>query len=368
MSLLTDLGEALNIRSRTSFVRRVGLAVLATTMVAAAAACGGTEPETGAGELTVDDTGKLSETVKVTITIPNKSTSTVPWLMESTFGEFKKRNIDLEVRVLKSSDAMVLLAKGEIDGIHTGLSAGLLNAITGGAEIRAVMPSGYEPDDGQSGWYVSTKALNGRTFEPSMMKGQAFASGQGASGTVVLGLAGLLETAGLTLADVNVKTLASPDIATALENGAIFGGSVVPPFNAALEEKKAAIRIAPNSPADHPSGVILFGPSLLTDKPAVGKAVVSALLATFGHMQHDYVNDPTTGPLIAKALDQSWDTVKAGGPGKILKLKPEFPANYIVTYEQVWRQVDGTLNYSGSIDPAKVLDTTILDWATARAS
>ncbi|WP_344076630.1 ABC transporter substrate-binding protein [Luedemannella helvata] len=339
---------------------------LVTTLVAATAACGSDEPQTG--ELTVDDTGKLSETAKVTVTIPNKSTSIIPWLMEDAFGEFKKRNIDLEVKVLKSSDAMVLLAKGEIDGIHTGLSAGLLNAITGGAEIRAVMPSGYEPDDGQSGWYVSTKALNGRTFEPSMMKGQSFASGQGASGTVVLGLAGLLATAGMTLADVNVKTLASPDIATALENGAIFGGSVVPPFNAALEEKKAAVRVAPNSPADHPSGVILFGPSLLTDRPAVGKAVVSALLATFGHMQGDYVNDPTTGPLIAKALDQSWDTVKAGGPGKILKLKPEFPANYIVTYEQVWRQVDGTLNYSGSIDPAKVLDTTFLDWATARVS
>jgi NitT/TauT family transport system substrate-binding protein len=346
-------------------LRRAGLSALALAVLAWATACGGgSSVPTG---LTVDDNGKLSELTKVTVTIPVKSTATVPWLLDEAFGEFKKRNIDLDVQVVKSSDAMVLLAKGEIDAIQTGMSAGLLNAIQGGSDLRAVMPSGFEPEDGKSGWYVSTASLNGRPFTVSMMKGQTFASSQGASGTTVLGLSELLATANLTLADVTVKTLSTPDIATALENGALFGGSVVLPYNVALEEKNAAFRVAPNSPDGYPSGIVLFGPSLMIDKPAVGKAVVSALLATFAHLQGDHVNDPTIGPLIAKALDQDWDTLKAAGPGKIWKLQPEFPDNYVVRYERTWRQIPGTLNYDGSLDPAKVLDTTYLDWALAQS-
>ena len=350
-----------------SNLRRTGLPLLAVVVLACASACGGADNSTTPTALTVDDTGKLSELTKVTVTIPVKSTSTVPWLLDAEFGEFRKRNIDLDVQVVKSSDAMVLLAKGEIDAIQTGMSAGLMNAINGGSDLRAVMPSGFEPDDGKSGWYVSTKSLGGKPFDVAAMKGQTFASSQGASGTTVLGLSELLATGNLTLADVNIKTLATPDIATALENGALFGGSVLIPFNVPLEEKKAAFRVAPNSPDGFPSGIVLFGPSLVKDKPMVGRAVVSALLATFGHLQGDHVNDPTTGPVVAKALDQGWDTLKAAGPGKIWKLKPEFPANYVGRYESTWRQIPGTLSYEGSIDPTKVLDTSYLDWALSRS-
>jgi ABC-type nitrate/sulfonate/bicarbonate transport system substrate-binding protein len=339
----------------------------ALALLAGAAACGSDDESAARADVTVDGTGMLSELTKVTVTIPVATTSTVPWLMEDAFGEFEKRNIDLEVRIAESSDSMVLLAKGEIDGIQTGLSAGLLNAIDGGSELRVVMPSGYEPPTGKNGWYVSTDALGGKKFDAAMMEGKSFGSSQGASGTTVLGLSQLLETAGLTLADVTVKTVPSTDTVTALENGALFGGSVLAPLNVTLEEHDSAIQVAPNSPDGYPSGIVIFGPSLMEDNPAVGKAVVSALLATYGHLQGDYVNDPATGPQVAEALDQSWETLKSGGPGKIWKQDPEFPDGYVKSYEEVWRQIPGTLSYDGSIDPADVVDTEYVDWAGQHA-
>lgn len=339
-----------------------GVVLLATTL----AGCGGKDSSSADG-VTVDDSGKLSKLTPVTITLPAKLESFSAVIMDDEWGEFKKRNIKLNIKIAKSSDALVLLAKGEVDGVLSGISANILNAVKQGAELRLVMPGELAVPNSKTGWWASKKALNGKTFEPSMLKGKTLASSQGANGSSILGIYDLLKGAGLSMSDITVKTLPSTDIITALENGAVFGGVVTQPLNAALEKNDSAVQIAEQARPDFASTTMIFGPSLLKDKPQVGKAFISAMLATYReHLQGDYVNDPARGQALAKALDVTWDRLKLA-PSGIWPTTPSYPDNYIEVYEEIWRQVPDTLTYQGNIDPKSIIDTSYLEWALGKS-
>lgn len=348
-------------------MRRGGLTAAGLALLGTLVGCGGGDTSSGKN-ITVDDTGKLSEPVTVTVTVPAKLEVFAPVLMEDQWGEFKKRNIDLKVKTVTSSDALVLLAKGQVDGVYTGISANIFNSVKGGAGLRLVMPGELFDQNIKTGWWVSTKALGGRAFQPSMLKGKTLASSQGANGSSILGLYDVLKSSGLGISDVKIKTLPNPDIITALENGAVFGGVVTQPLNIPLEKNKAAVKFAAQARPGFASTAMVFGPSLLKDKPDVGKAFIAAMVAAYrDHLQGDYVNDSTRGPALAKALDLTWDQLKLSPPG-IWPTAPAFPAGYIEVYEEIWRQVPGTLTYEGKIDPATVLDTTGLKWAIDHAT
>jgi NitT/TauT family transport system substrate-binding protein len=342
--------------------RRTALAAAALATVAAAlAGCGGDKKVTPSA--TEDSSGRLAELTPVKITMAGKFGSVAPVLTESTYGEFRKLNIDLQVDIVKSSDAMVLLAKGEIDAIFTGPSAGLYNAVKAGNQIKIAVPGSYQPSNNKGGWWVSTKALGGQQYSPELLKGKTLASSQGAVGASVLGLSQELAKAGLKITDVEIKTMGSADIATAIVNGAVFGGVLTQPFNVVVEEANAGFRFATGAPDSYPNTIILFGPSMLND-PAKANAFVAGFLATTrNHYQGDYVNDPERGPIVAKALDLTWEQLK-DVPADIWPINPTFPDGYIKAYEDVWRQVPGTLAYDGNIDVASILELSYLQNAS----
>ncbi|WP_344076652.1 hypothetical protein [Luedemannella helvata] len=339
--------------------RRAALAAAtAATLAIALAGCGGDSNEV-TPQATADSSGKLAQLTPVKITMAGKFGSVAPVLTESTYGEFKKLNVDIQTEIVKSSDAMVLLAKGEIDAIFTGPSAGLYNAVKGGNEIKIAVPGSYQPPNNKGGWWVSKKALGGQEYSPALLKGKTLASAQGAVGASVLGLSQELAKANLKITDVEIKTLGSADIATAVINGAVFGGVLTQPFNVAVEEADAGFRFATGAPDSYPNTIILFGPSMLKD-PAKANAFVAGFLATTrNHYQGDYVNDPQRGPVLAKALDLTWEQLK-DVPADIWPTDPKFPPGYVKAYEDVWRQVPGTLSYEGTLDESAILDLTYL--------
>ena len=64
--------------------------------------------------------------------------------------------------------------------------------------------------------------------------------------------------------------------------------------------------------------------------------------------------------IVAKALDLTWDQLKAV-PADIWPVNPTFPAEYVTAYEDVWRQVPGTLSYDGKIDTKSILNTSYVE-------
>jgi NitT/TauT family transport system substrate-binding protein len=344
-----------NLRRRAAFA-----AAAALTVSAALAGCA---DDSGATQKSAtDSSGKLSEMTKVTVSMAGKYGSVAPVLTESTYGEFKKHNIDLQTEEITSSDALVLLAQGKIDAIFTGPSAALYNAVQGGAEVKITLPGSYQPPNNKGGWWVSRKALGDREYSPELLKGESLGSAQGATGASVLGLSQELAKADLSITDVEVKTLDSVDIVTAVENGSLFGGVLTQPLNVPVEEADAGFRFAAGAPDSYPNTIMLFGPSMLDD-PAKAQAFVDGFLATTrNHYQGDYINDPERGPVVAKALDLTYDQLKAI-PSDIWPVNPTFPDEYVESYEEVWRQVPDTLSYEGNVDPATILDTTYLDKA-----
>ncbi|GAA0710770.1 ABC transporter substrate-binding protein [Dactylosporangium roseum] len=330
-------------------------------LAAAAMGCSSGGKDKTPTDLSVDSNGKLSQPTTITVALPARLGAFTDALMAQEWGEFQARNLKVDLKLIPSSDALVLLAKGDVDVVLTGISANLLNAASSGIDIRLAMPQYLTNPKGKTGWYVSTKALGGATFSPEMLKGKTVASSQGSDGASILGLVDTLRSANLTLKDVTVKKMASADMVTALENGAVFAAVVSEPLNVALEAKRSAVMFTSVSRPDWPPASAIFGPNLLKKHPAVAKAYAAAILATRAKLAGDYVNDPKRAPEVAKALDLSMEQLQSA-TSYVWKTDLRFPDGYVEQYQDIWKQAD-LLTYSTKLSGADIVDTSALDWA-----
>ncbi|HKS61705.1 MAG TPA: ABC transporter substrate-binding protein [Xanthobacteraceae bacterium] len=156
-------------------------------------------------------------------------------------GYFKEHNIKVEIELLESSaNAIALLAQGRLNMIAGGISAGYFNALEKNLPItivadRVTTPIGHNlmlrPD-----LKDSVKDLRG-------LKGKVIASnGPGSISTYETGK--MLETVGLSIADVEVKIFPFTQMALALNNKAVDAAIVIPPFVSQFIEQGHALAFA----------------------------------------------------------------------------------------------------------------------------
>lgn len=341
-------------RGRTAMAAAAGLTMLAV-------ACG--SPEADSGSATITEDGSLSERTKMTITIPGKQLPILAPIMAKAWGEFDERNLDVTIETLASDEAFPLLATGKVDAIWTGPTAGLFNAVNDGADVRMVAPGNYLSDESGGGIWVSTKLLDGKEFDPSMLKGKKFASSQGNTGTSMVAFSEMLSSGGVSVDDVEIVTMSASDAVPALENGSIAGAIVQEPLDVTLEEHDTAVRIWPQFPDGWNNTTLLFGPSMLRDNPDVGKVFVAALRSTYvDRLQGDYLSDPKRVADIAKALEQPVEVLQQS-TSDVYPTELSFPDEYVATHERVWRQWPGLLTYDEPLSRDQVIDSRFMDWA-----
>lgn len=156
-------------------------------------------------------------------------------------GYFKEHGIKVEIELLDSSaNAIALLAQGRLNMIAGGISAGYFNALEKNLPItivadRVTTPIGHNlmlrPD-----LKDSVKDLRG-------LKGKIIASnGPGSISTYETGK--MLETVGLSIADVEIKIFPFTQMALALNNKAVDAAIVIPPFVSQFIEQGHALAFA----------------------------------------------------------------------------------------------------------------------------
>jgi NitT/TauT family transport system substrate-binding protein len=167
-----------------------------------------------------------------------KSISSVATLTAIEKGYFKEVGIKVETEDLDTSaNVIALLAQNQLQVVEGGISAGYFNALDKNLPITMVMDRVSSP----LGHHLMLRPdLKGQITRLKDLKGKIIASnGQGSVSTYEVGK--MLETDGLTIADVDIKVLPFNQMAIAFTNKAIDAAIVIPPFTSQFIDKGFAV-------------------------------------------------------------------------------------------------------------------------------
>ncbi|HEY6254739.1 MAG TPA: ABC transporter substrate-binding protein [Xanthobacteraceae bacterium] len=156
-----------------------------------------------------------------------KSISSVATLTAIEKGYFKAAGIRVETEDLDTSaNVIALLAQNRLQIVEGGISAGYFNALEKNLPITMVADRVSSPLGHQ---LMIRPDLKGQITRLKDLKGRTVASnGQGSVSTYEVGK--MLETDGLSIADVDIKVLPFTQMALAFTNKAIDAAIVIPPF------------------------------------------------------------------------------------------------------------------------------------------
>ena len=170
-----------------------------------------------------------------------RSTSSAAELMAIERGYFKEYGIKLEIEDLDSSaNAIALLAQNRYQIVAGGISAGYFNALEKNLPVtivadRVTTPIGHN--------LMLRPDLKDSIKDIRALKGKIIASnGPGSISTYETGK--ILETVGLSIADVEVKIFPFTQMALALNNKAVDAAIVIPPFVSQFIEQGHAVAFA----------------------------------------------------------------------------------------------------------------------------
>ncbi len=280
-------------------VRRVTALVLASlasaALITGCASNGGTDV---AGLSTSYEPVPLAEETVVHFggSDPTEGMSAV--LIADEMGEFAKENIVIDWQWMPGPDLVTSVATGTLDAMYGGMSVGMVNAISGGAEIRLVATNASSSvQDGL--WVKSELAAAG----PAALKGKTIASPSGAGINGIVPISEYLAEGGLTIDDVNIIMVPQADLGSTFASGQAQAAWMSAPEWAPFATDGSGQRVTGYT-LDTPAGGYFFGPNFLTANPEVGQAFMRALVrAERTYLSGDYKSDPEVAAALMKRLD-----------------------------------------------------------------
>jgi NitT/TauT family transport system substrate-binding protein len=178
------------------------------------------------------------ETIKMGVV---RSLANGALLLAQENGYLKQAGVKLELEYLQSSaTGMASLAQGQLNIIAGGVSAGYFNALEKKLPVIIAIDRVTQP--------VRHKLMLRSDLKDTVknlrdLKGKVIASNApGSISTYETGK--LLETVGLSIADVEIKNIPFPQYAVALKNKAVDAALAIPPFRYSLEANNLAIPFA----------------------------------------------------------------------------------------------------------------------------
>jgi NitT/TauT family transport system substrate-binding protein len=338
--------------------RRTLLSLASATAVGGAlAACGPavTGEDGGSG-------GDASGTVRVGH-LP--SALFAPLYVADAMGYFEQEGITLELTPLKSGqDGIPMLSNDQLDVMVAGFSAGMFNALEQGLAFKVVGSMGISPGDPENsptalevrqellddGTVTSVADLRGRTI--------GVAGGPGATGGYLL--AAMLEEGGLTLNDVEISNLATPDQEPAITNGSVDAATPSAPFSSAMEEAGVASPIAVPAQGTTGTGVI-YSETFVGAELAQG--FFTALAKGAQELSEDGVQTDEVYQILADTLGQDIEVLKASPMYTYLPdLAPQ--PEQLEAMQSVWIEAE-QITYTEPLDIAGIVDASFAEGAGA---
>lgn len=196
-------------------------------------------------------------------------------------GYFAEQGLDVQyVDVGLTTQMIPPLAAGQVDAVAVGLLAGTFNAIARGTGIHLVADSGQVSPDPANGfsaafaWTTAPETIeSGRIRDFADLKGKTYGTVGTGGSTPELVLDRALRGAGLTLADIDSRTVTFADLPQAVANKSVDFALGVEPFIALGEARGIWVRW--KSPTEIYPGAqiaaLLFGATMDAAGPDAGK-------------------------------------------------------------------------------------------------
>jgi NitT/TauT family transport system substrate-binding protein len=205
-----------------------------------------------------------------------------PMMLAQDEGYFANQGLDVElVRMTNIAQFVPLLYQNEIDVYSGVLSASFINGVAQNMRIRLTAGKEFASPDGESSALLVRKDLfdSGALDTAAELKGRKIAlPGLGIVGHFTLSK--ILNTAGLTLRDVEVTQMTSADAVAAFQNGALEAATMGPPDLQRAITLAAAVSLGSLNQLmpGFQYGFLAYGPNLLDNNPEAGKKFMVAFL------------------------------------------------------------------------------------------
>jgi NitT/TauT family transport system substrate-binding protein len=208
-------------------------------------------------------------------------------------GYFRADGITVELTNLDSAArGIALLARGDLQVLEGGIAVGYFNAVAKGLPMIMSFERGSTPVQQK---LVLRPDLKGKIVKVADLKGHSVAVVAPGS-ILVYELGKVLETAGLTLQDVDVKYLPFPEMAAGLANGAIDLALMVEPFTSAAVRKGIAVEWIDVDDYVRPTPMEVLTDMVNTDWAAQNPELAQAIHTTLARGGREYCQAYHHGP------------------------------------------------------------------------
>lgn len=224
------------------------------------------------------------------------------------FGYFDDENLDIEfATIAKPSDTLPLVSQGEIDAAFGGLSAGFINAVDRGLDLRLVQARGEYPAGQEKAAAFMVRAdlvESGKVKTVADLKGLTIGLAGGAADIGNSGgyfISRILGEEGLTLKDVKWSNVGQADTEKAFDSKSIDAAFLPSPFSTMIKDSgKGVVFGNQEMLSGETSGGLMYGPNLIEDDRVAGEALMRALLRASEVMRE---GDYRTNADVVKALE-----------------------------------------------------------------
>jgi NitT/TauT family transport system substrate-binding protein len=264
-----------------------------------------------------------------------KSISSVATLTAIEKGYFKAFGIKVETEDLDTSaNVIALLAQNRLQVVEGGISAGYFNALEKSLPITMVMDRVSSP----LGHHLMLRPdLKEQIARLKDLKGRIIASnGQGSVSTYEVGK--MLETDGLTIADVDVKVLPFNQMAVAFTNKAIDAAIVIPPFTSQFLDHGFAVSFRQPDDLVKPWPLTIAVAMINTDWAKPNRELLRNYFTAYLHGVRDYCQAYHGGANRAELIQ------------RLIRTGTETRAELLYQYPWPARDPNGRINVDSMLD------------------
>jgi NitT/TauT family transport system substrate-binding protein len=315
----------------------------------------------------------LPERTTVTLSSAYRLESTSPFLLADSLGELDKENIDLEFVNLPFADAVPQLAQGTLDAAFGGFELALFNGVHQGLPIRTVLGAYFPMGAGdrtqpQTGLWCRRDAFT-TPDQPrdAELQSMVWATSIGKGSPAVYYSAAQIRKAvpDFDIATVDIQRIPAADTITALRNAAVDCGVLLDPTWLELVDDPDYYLAAVFATTE-PIGGIVYGKTLLEDRPDVGVAFARAIIRTINtYYAGDYHADPAVMAEIARVTNQPDPAALTAVPSLVMDW--EIRRDTATRIQAIFIEIGVITDFTTPIPEDRVVDRSFTDRAVGRA-
>ncbi|MFI1582951.1 ABC transporter substrate-binding protein [Embleya sp. NPDC020630] len=252
----------------------------------------------------------LAQKAKLTVTAGSLSAEYLgPLRTAIAKGEFAKEGLDVELKQMPATDAITLLAKGQVDVLYSAPEAGMVNAVKQGFDIKWVAGNYSAAPESRTGVWARVK--NGRTGDAVDLKNARFGTLVGKTSVIMYPIQSVLARHKTKPTEVSFQQLDGAGVPEAFKNGGIDAAWLLDPVWKDFEGKPEYTFLG-GQPVGEPLGGMLYGQNLLEKNRDAGVAFLRALIRTVNtYFAGDYKQDPAFVEELATTLGSKPELLKA---------------------------------------------------------